>query len=161
VQERVSLLLEGVHVLPSLLEKIPQDADAVVVPIMLAVLKKNHLMRHIKGRGTSTPQRRSERYLENFEDIWQLQSFILSEADRARTPIVVNSDKETTIRELMRIIGDSLAQGFDRSPEDVFMQLGAGGERATVGVVSKPPVQSGNVKSRPSWLERFHVRRAR
>ena len=161
VHERVSLLLEGVHVLPSLQDKIPVNTNAVVVPIMLAVLKKNHLMRHIKGRGTNAPQRRSERYLENFDDIWQLQSFILSEADRAHTPIVINSDKETTIREVIKIIGDSLAQGFDRSPEDVFLQLGAGGERNSVAGVSKPLVQPGNIKTRQSWLERFHVRRAR
>lgn len=161
VQERVSLVLEGVHVLPSLQEIIPQDADAVVVPIMLAVLKKDHLMRHIKGRGTNTPQRRSERYLENFEDIWQLQSFILSEADRTHTPIVVNSDKETTIRELMKIIGDNLAQDFDRSPEEVFSAPGSYTENTAVAGASHPSVQQGQIKTRQSWLEKFHLRRAR
>lgn len=123
VQERVSLVLEGVHVLPSLQQRIPKETDALVVPVMLAVLKRGHLMRHIKGRGSGTSQRRSDRYLNNFEDIWRVQSYILSEADRTRTPIVVNSDKEDTIREIMRIIGDKLSQGFDRSPKDVFTQL--------------------------------------
>ncbi|MDH3690491.1 MAG: hypothetical protein OEU36_13515 [Gammaproteobacteria bacterium] len=150
IQERASLVLEGVHVLPSLREKIPEDTDAVVVPIMLGVLKRKHLMRHIKGRGTSTPQRRSERYMENFEDIWRLQTFILSEADRAGTPIVVNSDKEASIRELMRIIGDSLAQGFDRSPGDVFSQLCDRGEHTALAEVSKRPARRDRVKTKQS-----------
>ncbi len=125
VRERASLVLEGVHVLPSLRKKIPADTDALVVPIMLGVLKRNHLIRHIQGRGTSTPQRRSERYMENFEDIWQVQTHILSEADRSGTSIVVNRDKETTIRELLRVVADRLAQNFDGSAVDVFKQIGS------------------------------------
>lgn len=161
LQERVSLVLEGVHVLPSLQEMMPEGSDAVVVPIMLAVLKRDHLMRHIKGRGTNTPQRRSERYLDNFEDIWRLQSFILSEADRAGTPIVVNSSKESTIRELMRIIGDKLAVGFDRPAEDVFKQLSACGEHAAVPPLPGSKMQPAKVKTKQSWVERFRARRAR
>jgi 2-phosphoglycerate kinase len=120
VQERVSLVLEGVHIQPSLLEKIPQEADAVVVPVTLAVLKRDHLLRHVQGRGTETPQRRSERYLANFDAIWRIQSYLLSEADRAGIPIVVNEDKETAIGDVIRLIGDVLAKDFSRTPQQVF-----------------------------------------
>ncbi|MDH3638641.1 MAG: hypothetical protein OES09_09280 [Gammaproteobacteria bacterium] len=161
VRERVSLVLEGVHVLPSLLDAIPEQTDAVVVPVILGLLKKKHLIRHIKGRGTSTPQRRGERYLENFDDIWRLQSFILSEADRTGTPIVVNSDKQTTIGELMRIVGDSLARGFDRSPEDVFTQLTDRSKHTTPPNIAKPPAQPDKEHIKHSWLERFRARRVR
>ncbi len=161
VQERVSLVLEGVHVLPSLQEKISVDSDAIVVPIILGVLKRDHLMKHIKGRGTSTPQRRSERYMDNFEDIWRLQSFILSEADRASTPIVINRDKETTIREFMKIIGDNLADSFDQSAEQVLMQLGNHDQQTTLPDDSTSRGKSKIVETRQSWLGRFQDRRLR
>ncbi len=118
-------------------------------------------MKHIKGRGTSTPQRRSERYMDNFEDIWRLQSFILSEADRASTPIVINRDKETTIREFMKIIGDNLAEGFDQSPEQVLMQLGNHDQQTTLPGDSTSSGKSEKVETRQSWLGRFQDRRLR
>lgn len=120
LQERVSLLLEGVHVQPSLLEQIPQDHEAVIVHVMLAILKKKELKKRIKGRGGKNPHRRSERYLDNFEAIWHLQSHLLDEADQHDVPIVVNNNKDTAIREIMKIVVDSLMKDFSTTPVKVF-----------------------------------------
>jgi 2-phosphoglycerate kinase len=121
LRERVWLVLEGVHVHPSILEKIPQDTDAVIVPIMLAVLKRQDLRDRIRGRGTKVPQRRSRRYLEHFDDIWRLQSYLLSEADRAGIPIIVNNDRDKAVREIMRTVIDTLAETSTATPASVFL----------------------------------------
>jgi 2-phosphoglycerate kinase len=121
LRERVWLILEGVHIHPSILEKIPQDTDAVIAPIMLAVLKRRDLKDRIRGRGTKVPQRRSKRYLEHFDAIWRLQSYLLSEADRARIPIIVNGDRDKVVREIMRTVIDSLARDCTARPADVFL----------------------------------------
>jgi len=120
IRERVSLILEGVHVLPSLIDAIPGDTDALVVPIMLGVLKTRTLRARIRGRGGKVPARRSARYLEAFDNIWRLQSYLLSEADRAGIPIVRNNDLDQVFIDVMRIILDRLAKDFSREPEDVF-----------------------------------------
>ena len=73
--ERVSLILEGVHVQPSFADGLRGLDDAVVVPIELAVLKQKELRRRIMGRGTHAPKRRAMRYLDRFDAIWRLQSF--------------------------------------------------------------------------------------
>lgn len=120
LRERVSLILEGVHMHPSILEKFPQDTDAVIAPIMLAVLKRRDLKERIRGRGTKVPQRRSKRYLEHFDAIWRLQSFLLSEADRTKVPIIVNVDRDNVVREIVRTVIDSLAKDFSSTPAEVF-----------------------------------------
>ena len=120
LRERVSLIFEGVHVHQSLVEKIPSDSDALIAPIMLAVLKRQDLKQRIKGRGTRAPQRRSERYLKHFDEIWHLQSFLLSEADRTKIPIIVNGDRDKVVREIMRTVIDMLAKDFALTPEQVF-----------------------------------------
>jgi len=120
MRERVSLIFEGVHIHQSMVERIPQDGDALIAPIMLAVLKRKDLKERIRGRGTRAPERRSERYLQHFDEIWQLQSFLLSEADRTKTPIIVNGDRDKVVREIMRTVIGMLSKDFALTPEEVF-----------------------------------------
>lgn len=122
LRERVWLILEGVHIHPSILERIPQDTDAVIAPIMLATLKRQELKERIRGRGTKAPQRRSTRYLEHFDAIWRLQSFLLSEADRCKIPIILNSDREAAVREIMRSVIDTLAKDFKSTSAEIFFE---------------------------------------
>ena len=120
LRERVSLIMEGVHIHPAMVEKLAIDNDAIVMPIMLGVLKRKQLQRRISGRGTDAPQRRADRYLKHFDEIWRLQSYLLSEADRADIPIVVNGDRDKVFREIMRITIETLAADFNNTPQTVF-----------------------------------------
>ncbi len=120
LHERVSVIVEGVHFHPSIIKKIIEPGDALVVPVMLAVLKRKALESRIKGRSTDVPQRRAERYLEHFESIWKLQTFLLSEADATDVPIISNTDKDDVFREIMLYTIDKLAKKFDKTPEQVF-----------------------------------------
>jgi 2-phosphoglycerate kinase len=122
LRERVSLILEGVHICPSLLEKISGAVagNALVVPVMLAVLDPGELKKRIRGRGGAVPQRRAERYLKSFDAIWRLQSVLLDEADGAHVPIFENNDKDKVYREVMRHIIGVLSDDFSRKPADVF-----------------------------------------
>jgi 2-phosphoglycerate kinase len=118
--ERVSLVIEGVHLHPAVLQRVPHDTDAIVVPILLAVLKPEQLRARIRGRGRKVPDRRTERYLDHFDDIWRLQSDLLSQAEqdpRNSIYIIVNDNKEKAIRQVMSTIIDALAHAFSRDSE--------------------------------------------
>lgn len=120
LHERVSLILEGVHVHPSLLRTVPGDTDAIVVPLMLGVLNPDLLESRIRGRGKQVPGRRAKRYLENLDAIWRLQSFLLSEADGAHIPIVTNDDMDVVVREVVSLVMDELGKHFAGDSEKVF-----------------------------------------
>ena len=120
MRERVSLVLEGVHVDATLVKRLSVERDVVIVPVMLAVLKKEQLRHRIQGRGGGVPLRRAKRYLQNFDAIWQLQSYLLDEADHHGVSIVTNDDKEETTREIMRIVVDHLATNLEASLDKVF-----------------------------------------
>ncbi len=120
VHEHVSVIVEGVHFHPAIMNKIIEPGDALVVPVMLAVLKRKTLQSRIKGRSTSVPQRRADRYLEHFEGIWTLQTFLLSESDQTDVPIISNTDRDDVFREIMLHTIDKLAEGFKKTPEQVF-----------------------------------------
>jgi len=119
LRERESLIIEGVHAYPELASGIA-DGDPVIVHVVLAVLKRRKLKQRLSGRATKARKRRAERYLAHFDEIWQLQSYLLSEADRTNTPIVVNDDRDSTIREVMRTLLDVLSSNLQPTPESVF-----------------------------------------
>lgn len=122
--ERVSLILEGVHVEPALQARLRDASEALVVPLMLAVLKPKQLRGRISGRGRDAPQRRAERYLQNFDAIWRLQGHLLDEAERFGIPIVVNDQRDRAVQEAMGLVVDALAQGFEGTPRSVFSEKG-------------------------------------
>lgn len=117
-REEVSLIIEGVHVYPELQRRLQGSSQALVIPFILAVLKKKRLRKQLQGRGQQIRSRRSERYLAYFDAIWQQQSFLLSEADRHDVPIIPNEDQDDTIKLVMDQIAEAVADEF---PEDEFI----------------------------------------
>ncbi len=120
LRERVSLILEGIHVSPALLQHLNRAPDAVIVPVMLGVLKQDQLRQRLQGRGIIAPDRESSQYLSYFEQIWELQSYLLSEADKGGMDIITNDDKGLTTEWVMHSISKVLARGFDANIEDIF-----------------------------------------
>ncbi len=127
-REHVSLVLEGVHVHPASMERLQKETNAIVIPVMLGLLKPKHLRQRIKLRSTNAPDRGSEHYMQYFDEIWRLQSYLLSEADRANVPIVVNESRDNVFSEIMRSTIATLAKTFDNNAEMVF------GEKAFVDI---------------------------
>ena len=109
IRERVPLILEGVHIHPAFLDRIERRDDVVIVPLVLAVLKRKQLKERIAGRSRRAPSRRAERYLKHFDEIWQLQSALLAQADQAGVPIIANEDRDATVHEAVRVILEALA----------------------------------------------------
>ncbi len=119
-RERVSLVLEGVHIHPAFMEKLQAETDVVVIPIMLGLLKRKQLQQRIKRRSTNVPDRGAKHYLHHFDEIWRLQSYLLSEADHANIHITVNETRDKTFAEIMRFTIATLGESFDSTPEKVF-----------------------------------------
>ena len=122
-RERVSLILEGVHIYPGLQKRLASEFSGIVVPFVLAVMKRNQLKERLQGRGQRITSRRSERYLGNFNSIWQLQSFLLDEADRKQIPIIPNDDEDVAIKSIMEAVVAVLEKEFSGDPEKVFQMV--------------------------------------
>ena len=78
------------------------------------------LKTRLRGRGAQTPKRHARKYLEHFDSIWSLQSFLLSEADRNDTAIVTNDDLENAVHQVIVTINRELARHFAGDPGQAF-----------------------------------------
>jgi 2-phosphoglycerate kinase len=120
VEERVPIIMEGVHLHPGLLELAPGNSDVIKVYVMLAVLKSKKIKSRLRGRGMDVPLRKSKKHLHNLKAIWSMQSFLLSEADRYDAPIITSGDRETVVLQVIQQVNSELAKHFDASAREVF-----------------------------------------
>jgi 2-phosphoglycerate kinase len=123
IKERVSLILEGIHVHPGIQADLRSSTEAIVVPIILAVLKRKQLRKHLQGRGHQVKTRRAKRYLVHFEEIWQLQTLLLSNADEHDIAIIPNAKPDETMRLVMDTIVHHLSVHFSGDLEKITSQI--------------------------------------
>jgi 2-phosphoglycerate kinase len=101
IKERHHLIVEGVHVVPTELNLEIRGGRAIVVPMTLATMKKSLLRKQLKRRNRESGSQSRLRHLEKINDIWELQSWLLSEADKAGIPIIQNWLIEETVTEAL------------------------------------------------------------
>jgi len=118
IEERHHLVLEGVHVVPTELNLEPDPREAVVIPIMLASMKKEMLGRQLTRRGSEIAGRNDTNGLDNLDDIWELQSWLLDEADRAGIYIIENWSIEQAASNALNYIIGELQKYFPTRPDD-------------------------------------------
>ncbi len=117
IEERHHLILEGVHVVPTELNlEVPAD-KAVVIPIMLATMKKSMLRKQLVRRGREKSKQMASRYLDKLDDIWELQSWLLDEADKAGIAIIENWHIEDTVRAALDLVIGELMKHFPPVPD--------------------------------------------
>ena len=91
---------------------------ALVVPILLVVATRDELISRFTVRGSSQPGRGVSRYLDHIDEIWELQSFLLKQAETADVPLVINRTPEDTV---LQILGEVSREVAVRYPADVAM----------------------------------------
>jgi 2-phosphoglycerate kinase len=122
IEEKHHLILEGVHVVPTEMDLEVKKDKAVVIPIMLACMKKEMLCKQFKHRGREKDGRQSARYLENIDAIWELQSWLLDEADKAGISIIENWNVEGTVRAALDLIIVEVMKYFPPQQDEVVWE---------------------------------------
>ncbi|MGD8631060.1 MAG: hypothetical protein PVG72_10100 [Gammaproteobacteria bacterium] len=112
ISERHHLIVEGVHVVPTELNLDIRNRNAIVVPLTLATMKKMLLRKQLKRRDRESSSRPKSRYLDKLDDIWELQSWLLSEADRAGIPIIQNWYIEDTVNQAMAHVTEVIMKHY-------------------------------------------------
>jgi 2,3-bisphosphoglycerate-independent phosphoglycerate mutase len=103
VAERMSILVEGVHLYPGLIPFPDLEGAVYQVPLFLATLDEEVHRSHFAGRSRH-PHRGAERYLESFPNIRLIHDQILEMVDQANLPLLDTSEEETSVSRALRIV---------------------------------------------------------
>jgi 2-phosphoglycerate kinase len=117
VEENTSLILEGGHLLPGIVEVSRYAADAHVVFEIVATLDREAHRNRFKVRYKRAPDREPTRYLKHFEEIVEIQEHILEEADRYEVPIIDNVRRDEAILSVIRSVLVGVQKPLDFRPK--------------------------------------------
>ena len=104
-EEGWSIVLEGVHLVPGMVE-LPQPDLAVSVFVVLSIDDEDEHIRHFRFRDEDS-ERPESRYLERFADIRRLQEVIVARAQRAGVPVIENEDADKAARTVADLVLDA------------------------------------------------------
>ena len=103
LEEGWSVVLEGVHLVPGMLPK--EIEGALVVECVLSIDDAEAHASHFWIRDTdSEGVRPYEKYLDAFEDIRLIQTYILGRARKHGVPVISNGNIEDAIGEVMELV---------------------------------------------------------
>ena len=102
------MVIEGVHLVPGLLNVGHLSRDAHIVHVVIANLDRDDYLLRFPEREKGEQGRPADRYLNNIDSILEIQDYILGMAHQAGTTIVENRTLEEAVPELLQVIADAL-----------------------------------------------------
>jgi 2-phosphoglycerate kinase len=102
LQERWSIVLEGVHLVPGLL---PPIEGALAVHCVLSIEDREAHAAHFWVRDVASEGLRPmRRYLDALDDIRLIQAVIVERAARCAVPVIENTDLDLTIASVLDLV---------------------------------------------------------
>jgi 2-phosphoglycerate kinase len=102
LEEGWSMVLEGIHLVPGML---PRIEGALVIECILHITDEQHHQAHFVIRDIVSEERRgSSKYLDHFEEIRRIQTYIVERARKSGVAIVENADVERATGEVMELV---------------------------------------------------------
>lgn len=108
VEENTSMILEGVSILPGLIDPEAWRGSAHVIFLAVATLEDEAFEGRFEKRERAGGRRLKHRYLENLDSILRIQDHILELADHHGLPIVDNDSFDGSVLSILRHVTESL-----------------------------------------------------
>ncbi|HLE85685.1 MAG TPA: ATP cone domain-containing protein [Thermoanaerobaculia bacterium] len=109
VIENMSVLVEGVHLVPPVVPFADLEGAAYQVPLMLTTVDEEvHRARFVtRGR---LEGRAGERYIDHFHAIRALQDHLIAQAEAQGVPLLETTDRDTSLQRALRLVTSVLEE---------------------------------------------------
>ena len=124
-QERTSLVVEGVHVVPGYLSH-PWQSEVIQIPLMLVVNDETiHRDRFTLREKETQGKRPRTDYLRHFDGIRMIQNHLVELAGSARIPVIPGEDLDQAIEKCLEVIVQRMQEAYRQTLPEVRGRGGA------------------------------------
>jgi 2-phosphoglycerate kinase len=122
IEENLNLIVDGVHLLPDLVQTDEHASRALFIRANLFLPDKRPFVERFKLRST-TSSRKRHRYVRYLDKILKIQDHILQEGEAHGVPAIENTDLEESVQTIALHIMDTLRT--EAAPRSVRRRLAA------------------------------------
>ena len=108
VSENASMVIDGVAIVPGVLDLAAYSEAADVIFLVVATLDEDAFRNRFEARAAGQRRRQPHRYLENLDGILKIQDHLLELADRYDVPIVDNASFDRSVLLIIRHVAETL-----------------------------------------------------
>lgn len=119
VSENASLVMDGVSIVPGLIDLESYVELADVIFLVVATLDEDSFHDRFAARAAGPNRRDPHRYLENLDAILQIQDYFLEQADRYGVPIVDNVSFDRSVLQIIRHVTETLRMRSNLDSSDL------------------------------------------
>ena len=120
VNENASLVMDGVSIVPGLIDLESFSEIADVIFLVVGTLDEDAFSNRFAARAAEAKDRPPHRYLENLDSILQIQDHFLELAERFEVPIVDNISFDRSVQLIIRHVTDTLSQRHGFDPKEIL-----------------------------------------
>jgi 2-phosphoglycerate kinase len=113
VAENSSLIIDGVSLVPSLIDLASYHDRAHVIFLIVATLEPEAFGSRFAARGREAVERPPHRYVENLDAILRIQDYLLDLAEQHGVPIVDNVSFDRSVTSIIRHVTETLRKQGD------------------------------------------------
>ena len=120
VNENASLVMDGVSIVPGLIDLESFSEIADVIFLVVGTLDEDAFRNRFAARAAEAKNRPPHRYLENLDSILKIQDHFLELAERFEAPIVDNISFDRSVQLIIRHVTDTLSQRHGFDPKEIL-----------------------------------------
>jgi 2-phosphoglycerate kinase len=108
IEENTSMILDGVSIVPGLIDLEPYQEQAHVIFLLVASLDADAFTSRFATRAKDAVRRSRHHYIENLDSILKIQDHLLELAEAEGVPIVDNSSFDASVLSIIRHVTETL-----------------------------------------------------
>ncbi|MFP4521881.1 MAG: hypothetical protein ACLFQK_07020 [Fibrobacterota bacterium] len=106
VVENISMIIEGVHLIPGEISEIIKSYDINAFILTLSISNREELRKRFYFRQSEAPERLAGKYIENIDNILKIQDLLLDDARQKKLPVFKNENSHETCNRIVEYIID-------------------------------------------------------
>jgi 2-phosphoglycerate kinase len=108
MEENTSVIIDGVHLLPGILDLSEFEDRAFLAPLCLSISEEEVFEERFQQRAAEAPERSSEKYLSHMTHILKIQDYILENTTRDDIPVIDTTTVEDLTSSAVMVVVERL-----------------------------------------------------
>ena len=108
IEENTSVIIDGVHLLPGILNLSDYEDRAFLAPLCLSIPDEDVFAERFQQRAAEAPERSSEKYLAHMSHILKIQDYILKNTTHDDIPVIDTTTVEDLTSSAVMVVVERL-----------------------------------------------------